>query len=238
MTQRIAALAFILTSATLVAGSGQARATLTGVVVSAESAPQPIPGAVVSISGGEIRDNLSVLTDGAGRFTFPNIAPGRYMVSASKPAYLLTTYGASRPGRPGSSLAAEAGKTVEVRLTMPRGAVIAGTIRDHLGDPAPGVDVLLLRVNASSPGAQIIEDVFTTDDRGMYRAFGLMPDEYVIAALPVRFLSNGDTFGPSREEVDAKFRRLEQRVAQIQTANPAAAAGSGRSEGPGTPERP
>ena len=46
---------------------------------------------------------------------------------------------------------------MEVRLALPRGAVIAGTIRDQLGYSAPGVDVLLLRFTAANPGTQVID---------------------------------------------------------------------------------
>lgn len=238
MTAKLAATGFLMMAATLAGSAPPGRATIAGVIVSADSAPQPIADAVVSVSGGDIRDNLSVLTDEAGRFAFPNLVPARYMVSVWKPAYLLTRYGASRPGRPGASVAAEDGKTVDLRLTMARGAVIGGIVRGQFGEALPGVDVLLVRFNASDPGAQYIEDILTTDDRGMYRAYGLLPDEYIVAAMPLRLAQNVDTYAPSREEVDAKIRRLEQRFAQIQA--PAAPAGpvGGRREDAAAAETP
>ena len=163
-----------------------------------------------------------MLTDEAGRFTFPGTPPGetRFRVEAGVSDDDLWRIPSGTAGLIDRS---RGGKTVEVRLAMPAEAVIAGTVRDQLGDPAPGVDVFLIRFTAANPGAQVHRRHPHDRDRGMYRAFGLMPDEYVVAALPARFFGDADTFAPSREEVDAKLRRLEQRFAQTQTVNPSQA---------------
>src|SRR5207342_2324564 len=113
------------------------------------------------------------------------------------------------PGRPGVTIAVAAGPPVNIQVALPRGGVITGTIRDQLGDPAADVQVLIARAERlSTPGQMYIENIVSTDDRGVYRVYGLTPDDYIVAALPGRFMG-GEMFAPSRDEVDAKLRRLE-----------------------------
>ncbi len=167
----------------------QASATITGVVVSTESAPQPIAGAVVTITGGASGQLLSAITDEAGRFVLTNLTPGRYSVSASKPAYVPMAYGATRPGRPGVTVAVAAGPPVNIQIALPRGGVITGTIRDQSGDPAADMQVLIARAERlSTSGQMYIENIVSTDDRGVYRVYGLTPDDYIVSALPGRFM--------------------------------------------------
>jgi hypothetical protein len=194
-------------------------ATIGGIVVTAETSPQPVGGAVVTVSGGGLRGNLSAVTDERGRFLLTHLPPGRYNVLVSKPAYLTMAYGAARPGRIGASVAVAPGQSVDLQIALARGAVVTGLVRDHLGDPVAGVQVIIGRPSTSPQGGTFVEQFVSTDDRGVYRVFGLMPEEYVVTVLPTRF-SGGETYAPSREDVDAKLRRLEQRAAQ----SPAAAA--------------
>ena len=186
-------------------------ATVSGMVVTTDTTPQPIGGATVTITGGGLRSNLSAVTDEQGRFLVTNLPPGRYQVLASKPAYLTTAYGAARPGRSGASVAVIPGQSVELRIALARGAVVTGIVRDHLGEPAAGVQIAIGRPSNTPGGGTFLETLYTTDDRGIYRAFGLMPDEYQVWVLS-RLSGFGDTFAPSREDVDAKLQRLEQRV--------------------------
>ena len=96
MTTRTAAVIGFVVVAALEGSAGVAaqrpgRGTIGGVVVSTDATPQPIPRAVVMLTGNGIRDNLSVIADEAGRFRFLDLEPGRYNVAVSKPAYLPTS---------------------------------------------------------------------------------------------------------------------------------------------------
>lgn len=62
----------------LFAGRAQAAALLSGAVVAADG--RPSARATVTVSGNNVR--LSVVTDGAGRFAFPTLAPGTYVLEA------------------------------------------------------------------------------------------------------------------------------------------------------------
>jgi hypothetical protein len=199
--------------------------TIAGVVLSADATPQPIPRAVVMLTGNGIRDNLSVVADEAGRFRFVDVAPGRYNVAVSKPAYLPTSFGAKRPGRPGTSIAITAGQQIEIQIPLSRGGVITGTVRDQFGQPAPGVQVSVSRADflSGQTGILLFSDSLTTDDLGVYRAYGLMPDEYTVsAAYPRIVFGAGEMYALTRAEIDARIRELERRS----TAAPGAAAAS------------
>jgi len=197
-----------------VASQGTTRGTIAGVVVSTDATPQPIPRAVVTLTGNGIRDNVSVVADEAGRFRFVDVEPGRYNVTVSKPAYLPTSYGAKRPGRPGTSIAIAAGQQIEIQIPLSRGGVITGTVRDQFGQPAAGVQVSVSRADfVSGQGSLLLltDNSLTTDDQGVYRAYGLMPDEYLVSAVYPRVVFGAaEMYALTRAEIDARLRELER----------------------------
>jgi hypothetical protein len=139
--------------------------------------------AIVNLSG------RVTITDDRGRFAFTDVAPGRVSLSASKPAYLSAAFGATRPGGAGTPIVLAPGQQMtDVTLRLTRGAVITGTIRNEQGQPAPQVSLRLYqfrfvngqrRLNPTSPG---MTPATSTDDRGMYRFFGIAPGEYYVGA--------------------------------------------------------
>jgi uncharacterized protein (DUF2141 family) len=195
------------------ARAAQGAGSIAGVVVSTDTPPQPVRRAIVSVSGPGIPSNLSVVSDDRGRFAIRNLAPGRYAVRASKAAFLPATYGAAQPGAPGTAVAVVAGQTADIRIAVTRGAVITGTVRDHLGHPAPGVEVTVTPAKeiASPGGVRLDSDSIFTDDRGVYRAFGLTPGEYVVSAFP-RVAGSGQIFQMSASDIDARLRALQQQA--------------------------
>jgi hypothetical protein len=157
-------------------------AVLTGVVVTEGAQSQPVRRATVRLA----RDGMSarlVGTDDDGRFVFDRLPAGSYTLSAAKTGYVTAYHGSSRPGRgPGIPVAVTGGERVTVTLAIVRGGVITGTIVDAQGLPAPGVPVLAVDVR---PGATATAPVrAVTDDRGIYRIFGLPSGDYVVSAVP------------------------------------------------------
>ena len=64
------------------------------------------------------------------------------MVRASKAAWLDASYGTPKPGRPGTPVSVADGARInDLTITMTRGAVLTGTIRDTAGDPLPNLPV-------------------------------------------------------------------------------------------------
>jgi len=201
----------------LVAGSGpsaarQSTAVLSGVVVSTDEPPTPVRRAIVTVTGGGIETNTAAVTDAEGRFVISGLPAGELRVSAAKAGYVSTEYGARRPGAPGTPIAVPAGgRVTDVRITLARGAVITGTARDSGGMPAPGVTVSAVDVRSVGRAGSYNDDKSNTvtDDRGVYRLYGLAPGDYVVAFVPYRSLQ--DTERRSAAEIDRLLRELEQR---------------------------
>jgi hypothetical protein len=188
-------------------GDGEIR----GVVVGDEPTPLPIRRAIVTVSGGDRFIARSVLTDDNGRFTVGRLPTGTFSVGVKKAAYLAAAYGAMKPGRQGSEISLGAGQRLSVTITMARGGVISGTLRDESGMPLSGVAVYAIDLHApggieTAPAA----DQMITDDRGGYRFFGLMPSEYVIAAMPAA-LGIGTVGSRADSEMDALLGELAKR---------------------------
>jgi hypothetical protein len=158
---------------------------ISGVVWSADATPQPVRRAVVNLAGAEIQAR-SVITDDAGQFAFSRLPAGAFSITAKKAAYLPTEYGSAKPGRPGSRIALAAGERRAVALTIFKGGVIGGMLRDVAGRPVPGVSVAAIDSRTiREPNAAVSPETAVTDDRGAYRIFGLMPGEYIVVASPM-----------------------------------------------------
>ena len=93
---------------------------------------------------------------------------------------------------------------------MARGAAISGIVRDETGSPLAGLQVALLRaVPATGASAAAAVETLMTDDRGEYRAFGLMPGSYVIVTSP-RIFGSSEMQLRSDAEVDASLQELQR----------------------------
>ena len=186
-----------------VAASGTGE--ISGVVLSVDSTPGPVRRSVVTLTGsGPAR---SVITDDSGAFAFRSLPAESFFVTARKPAYLAAPYGATRPGRAGTAIALAAGQHATIALSIFKGAALSGVLRDASGAPVPGVDVRVIdaRTLANPPDATPAE-IASTDDRGVYRLFGLLPGEYVVMALPS---APGSEIGsPSTIELDRLLAEL------------------------------
>ena len=166
---------------TQVVGTGE----ISGVVV-VLGGGSPVRRAQVTLSGQELRGNRTAVTDEQGRFAFQVLPAGRFTLTASKPGHVNVSYGAKRPGRPGTPIQLTDGQRLEkLAIALPRGAVITGVVVDEHGEPAPGTQVRALRyVLQTGERALNFSGQDLTDDRGIYRIHSLQPGEYVLSAIP------------------------------------------------------
>jgi hypothetical protein len=157
---------------------------LSGTLMTDTSTPQPVRRATVRLSGASGTSNRIVGSDDDGKFTFPELPAGTYTLSATKLGYVTAFYGSKKPGRgPGVSIAVADGQRVSVPLKMLVGAAITGTITDENGTPAVAVPVVAVDTRTeASIAAPVVRAL--TDDRGVYRLFGLAPGDYVLSAVP------------------------------------------------------
>src|SRR5688572_164273 len=181
-------------------------------------------------------------TDDRGAFMFQGVPAGRFEIQAFKPAYLRASYGASRPERAGTPVVVRDGDVVtNLTMTIARGGVITGTVRDVRGRVVSGVEVRALRIGYNALtgertlGAPGTASVVTTDDRGEYRAFGLPPGGYLVLAAPPPSAQSG---GRGADELrrmgtaDVQRALLTARGASRTGAAPAAAGASGATPPP------
>jgi hypothetical protein len=173
-------------------------AALTVVVTTAEPSGRPLRRATVSLQAGELGVPRTAVTDDEGRVAFDRLPAGNYVVSAAKPGYVRTFYGSRVPGMgPGVAVALVEGQRLDIRAEVLRGGVIGGVLRTPGGRPAANLTVQAVdRKRSLNRQESMFGDsppgVVQTDDRGMYRIFGLAPGDYVVSAR-----------SPSREEVRA-----------------------------------
>jgi hypothetical protein len=167
---------------------GTGTAQIGGTVVANEQPPRPLAAAhvgVLGIDNGVVRLTSS---DDAGRFLLSGLPAGRYLISGFKAPYVSMVYGAKAPGRPGTAVAiADGERRTDVILPLTRGGVITGVITSDTGMPAPGIGVTLIPATGASLQTQMMATAFlapqVTDDRGAYRFSGLIPGDYVVAAV-------------------------------------------------------
>jgi hypothetical protein len=206
---------------------------VSGVVMSAETRPQPVRRVIVTLSGAELPIGRSAITDDDGRFTIDQVPVGRFTLSATKPAYVPAAYGATRPGRPGVTFSLAAGQRLSnLAVTMIHGAAIGGTIRNQRGQPAVGVQVQAVR---ALPGGGFANSSLITyaDDRGQYRLFGLVPGEYIVSCNQFAFLlATGEIGAMSSADIDTLLGALARRQAVAGTPAAAAELPRGRTVNP------
>ncbi len=140
---------------------------------------QPAARAMVEITSVGLRSNReqNVECDETGSFKLSGLAPGSYSVTAVAPGYVSAEDASVQQYRPGES----------VTLRLVKGGVITGRVTDISGEPLVGTNVKVQRLrdlngkrvrNGESWGWN---DDWHTDDRGIYRVYGLMPGIYLVS---------------------------------------------------------
>jgi hypothetical protein len=149
---------------------------ITGRVVNESG--QPMANAVVTVRGYAAADSRAVTTDEEGNFRVADLPPLAYLVSARSAAYV------PRPRDPDLNPIGYYRIGESVRLEMMKGAVITGAVKRSNSEPVVSVPVSAYMIRDSkgqpvrySTGRQAI-----TDDRGVYRIYGLPPGTYIVAA--------------------------------------------------------
>src|SRR5688500_11451538 len=182
--------------------------------------------------GGGRGANRSATTDDTGRYAFTALPAGRYSVTASKPGHVTVTYGQRQPGRAGTQIELSDGQKFRADMQIPKGSVITGTVLDEHGEAAPQTQVRVMRL-ATANGERTLAgtNIGTTDDRGIYRVFGLLPGDYVVCASPRNpnipdFQRMEVELGALREAAAARvteqMQQVTERIAAIQGALPGA----------------
>ncbi len=159
----------------------RATGAITGRVVTDDG--QPVRHATISISsvggGGRRAGRLSVVSDEDGNFQAEGLDLVPYVISATAPGYVLA------PNKRRETNYSFVGQTVTV--TMIRGGVITGKVTSATGDPIIRIAVRAIRVRDETgrPDNTAVGNFRPqrmTDDRGVYRLYGLAPGSYLVSA--------------------------------------------------------
>jgi Carboxypeptidase regulatory-like domain len=225
--------------------SGTPSGEITGRVVN--SAGEPLAGA--SITAGPIRSGVRGKTgtaDSHGDFKIDGLEPGLYNMFVTMPGYVLLsktpTGDSTGYYRQGDS----------VTFTLTKGGVITGTVTGPNG-PLVGVGTFATRVRDAAD-----RKIFTaipsgferrTDDRGIFRFYGLPPGAYILTAMrprvgtvaPSAYDLDMPTYYPSSTRDTAAqivVREGDEITADIQYRAEPGHAVSGKLSGVVTPDRP
>ena len=146
---------------------------------------QGVPGATISLnraavgaggSGSAVR-LAPVLTDSQGRFVFTSLPPGPYAATIDRQGYTLQVL------RRTIEIAAGA-QITDFNFRLSKFNTVLGTVRDDVGDPVVGTDVLAFSraVTQGRPPTLMVRGRGRTDDRGEYRVNNLPAGQYLICA--------------------------------------------------------
>ena len=189
------------------AGAAKGSAELSVVVTTDESNSRPLRRVSVALQQGEIDIPNIAVTDDDGRAVFRGLVAGNYTLTAMRTGFVRTFYGSKLPGRgPGIAVTVLEGQRVpDVRIRMMRGAVITGTIRTAGGKPAQyqAVQAVMVRSSGGERRATNLEAGLgggLTDDRGVYRLFGLAPGDYIVL-VPSGVVGGEDLRQMTAEEI-------------------------------------
>ncbi len=139
---------------------------------------QPIPHALVFVTAQSQAIQRSAVADEAGNFVVSCLDASLYFVGASAPSYASVF---RDPGSPPTTY--RIGDSVTLNLT--RGGVITGTVTSASGEPLVQIAVratLIRDANANVNSTFRFPQERTTDDRGVYRLYGLPAGTYIVSA--------------------------------------------------------
>jgi Carboxypeptidase regulatory-like domain len=198
----------LLLIAGVIISNAQQGGTVTGRVVNDEGDGMPnvnihITRATTRKRVGPTRGNTTVITDKDGNFRATDLSPGLYTVNVSNTKeYVMKPLTAAerreqRYYRVGDNIS----------ISLVKGGVITGKVTNSDGRPMVGVEVsetMVRDVEGHPMRSSPRREPRMTDDRGIYRMYGLQPGTYIVSThgrlMPAGFSPYEDmvvTYHPS-----------------------------------------
>jgi hypothetical protein len=212
-------------------------ATVSGVVLTGDAPGRPLRRVRVTLQSADVRAPLSAVTGDDGRFQVTGVVAGHYILSASRLGYVDTVYGAEPGGMMGVPVAVADGEEVSgITIHVPRGGVITGVVRSPNGRPVRGAQVMVSAVRTVdgrrrtrfNAAMLATAGMSGTDDRGIYRRYGLPPGEYVVQVIGDQPFGRGNAV----RQTSAGEIAWAERLASAPGAGSAGAAAAGPAAGP------
>lgn len=143
---------------------------------------KPAPGVVVGlrlIEPAQFDPTFKATTDQDGKYRIAEVPHGKYVIAPVAAAFVTANVNNSG----GQSVIVNEGENIEgIDFDLIRGGVITGKITDAVGGPIveEGVNLLSADYPRSGPSHHLWGS-FQTDDRGIYRIFGIRPGRYKVS---------------------------------------------------------
>ena len=142
---------------------------------------KPAPGVVVGLRQNQSAPSDSTFkatTDQDGEYRIIDVPAGSYQVAPVAPVFVISDVNKSN----GQSLIiAEGDNIAGIDFDLVKGGVITGKVTDADGRPVAEERVNLLAGDYPRSGPFHVSSNFQTDDRGIYRMFGLRPARYKVS---------------------------------------------------------
>src|SRR5215475_12136369 len=154
---------------------------------------KPASGVVIVLFGnrdGQEQRSFAATSDAEGRFHFAGLQPGGYWISPHAYAYVPANQSLNARNR-GGIVVGEGDTIDDVSIELVRGGVVTGRVIDEDGRPVVGSYVSLQsppgdRVISARFGSESVSGMGETDDRGVYRLFGVPPGRYLVSVGLIR----------------------------------------------------
>jgi hypothetical protein len=153
---------------------------------------ESIPRAKVTLTAASgTPSSQSITADDGGKFTFRDLAPGQYRLTASRDGYVNAEYGQRGPGGSGVPISVAAQQQMkDARIAMTPTGSISGRITNRYGEPVGNANIQALRYTYQEGRRTLISvQTIRSNDLGEYRLFWMAPGQYVISAQPQESLS-------------------------------------------------
>ena len=135
---------------------------------------------------GAMPTNAARETDDQGRFSFTNLPPGKYQLSATRQGFLNGSYGARKFSGNGTPiLLGQDQQMRDLNIKLSPQSVIVGKVIDEDGEPMANVQVRVLRYAYRQGKKQWVNsNSANTSDIGEFRIASLNPGRYLVSANP------------------------------------------------------
>ena len=185
-------------------------ASIKGQVVDRQTGA-PIARAIVILSSTRTRDVQQNLTDERGQFEFARLAADRYDLRVTPGEYRAThvygEYTSPTTGRWGMLELRDGEARTDIVISLPPARAISGRVTNDDGIPLANVEVSLTTVQGNRVG--FVGAPRMTDDRGMFRLYGLASGRYRLCAA-------------TRQGVRFDAQTQQRRPQYVQTCYPSA----------------
>ena len=162
----------------------QATSVITGRITSGDKG---MANVTVVLYPAEISLNRTAIargtTDGQGNYRLTGVPAGRFTLSVAAPEMVGPN---DTPfGELGKPVTVAEGETIDkMDFSLVRGGVITGRVTDADANPVIDLHIQLHRTDSQGAGMASYTNPFMyqTDDRGVYRIYGISPGRYTVSA--------------------------------------------------------